>query len=236
MSVFYPDDRLLLQKLGSGTPSSTTYLRGDQTWATIAGGGDVTKVGTPVNNQVGVWTGDGTIEGDADLTFDGTTLAAAQVTVTDEVYGAGWNGSTQVPTKNAVYDKIETLGGGANVGTTTVDFGAFPGSTETSVAVTGQASIVSGSVVQAWIRPVDTADHLADEHMIEPIAVFAGNIVAATGFTIYARNTSTLFEPNIGDPREQVEPGGAKQPGYFSKGGGIGTTLYGLFTVAWSWT
>ena len=38
------------------------------------GGGDVTKVGTPVNNQVGVWTGDGTLEGDADLTFDGTIL------------------------------------------------------------------------------------------------------------------------------------------------------------------
>lgn len=38
------------------------------------GGGDVTKVGTPVNNQVGVWTGDGTLEGDVDLTFDGTIL------------------------------------------------------------------------------------------------------------------------------------------------------------------
>lgn len=34
------------------------------------GGGDVTKVGTPVNNQVGVWTGDGTLEGDTALTFD----------------------------------------------------------------------------------------------------------------------------------------------------------------------
>lgn len=32
--------------------------------------GDVTKVGTPVNNQIGVWTGDGTIEGDVDFVFD----------------------------------------------------------------------------------------------------------------------------------------------------------------------
>jgi hypothetical protein len=39
-----------------------------------AGGGDVVKVGTPVNNQLGVWTGDGSIEGDANLTWDGTTL------------------------------------------------------------------------------------------------------------------------------------------------------------------
>lgn len=38
-----------------------------------AGTGDVTKVGTPVDNQVGVWTGDGTLEGDTALTFDTTT-------------------------------------------------------------------------------------------------------------------------------------------------------------------
>lgn len=42
-----------------------------------SGSGDVTKVGTPVNNQIGVWTGDGTIEGDADLTWDGSTLLVA---------------------------------------------------------------------------------------------------------------------------------------------------------------
>lgn len=34
----------------------------------------VTKVGTPVNNQIGVWTGDGTIEGTATYTFDGSTV------------------------------------------------------------------------------------------------------------------------------------------------------------------
>ena len=38
-----------------------------------AAGGDVTKVGTPANSQIGVWTGDGTIEGDADLLFDTAT-------------------------------------------------------------------------------------------------------------------------------------------------------------------
>ncbi len=44
------------------------------TFQAQAGGGDVSKVGTPVNDQVGVWTGDGTIEGDVDLTFDGDNL------------------------------------------------------------------------------------------------------------------------------------------------------------------
>lgn len=57
----------------TGTPNSTTFLRGDNTWAVPAGSGDVSKVGTPVDGQIGVWTGDGTIEGDSALTFDTTT-------------------------------------------------------------------------------------------------------------------------------------------------------------------
>ncbi len=44
------------------------------TWQTVAGAGDVVKVGTPVNNQIGVWTGDGTLEGDSNFTWDGSTL------------------------------------------------------------------------------------------------------------------------------------------------------------------
>lgn len=31
------------------------------------------------------------------------------IRVADEAYGAGWDGSTEVPTKNAIYDKIQTI-------------------------------------------------------------------------------------------------------------------------------
>jgi len=34
------------------------------------------------------------------------------LSVPDEAYGAGWDGSTEVPTKNALYDKIETIAAG----------------------------------------------------------------------------------------------------------------------------
>ncbi|MCP3684580.1 MAG: hypothetical protein GY861_18085 [bacterium] len=39
-----------------------------------AGSGDVSKVGTPVDSQIGVWTGDGTIEGHTSMTYDRSNL------------------------------------------------------------------------------------------------------------------------------------------------------------------
>ena len=95
-------------------------------------------------------------------------------------------------------------------GTISVDFGAFPGKSDASVAVTGQAGIVAGSLVEAWIFPVATADHSVDEHIVEELEVVAGNIVAATGFTIY----------------------GTHKP---STSHGADTRLYGAWTVAWVW-
>jgi hypothetical protein len=71
-------------------------------------------------------------------------------------------------------------------GTTTINFGAFPGTTDTSVNVTGQGSILSGSLVEAWVIPTATADHNVGEHIVDPPLVIAGNVVASTGFTIYA--------------------------------------------------
>jgi len=38
--------------------------------------------------------------------------AYTDIEVADEAYGSGWNGSLEVPTKNAVYDKLQTMVGG----------------------------------------------------------------------------------------------------------------------------
>lgn len=70
-------------------------------------------------------------------------------------------------------------------GTVTLDFGAFPGASDVTVAVTGQAAILAGSLVEAWVFPAATTDHSADEHLVETLDVYAGNIVAGTGFTVY---------------------------------------------------
>ena len=121
-------------------------------------------------------------------------------------------------------------------GTATLDFGAFPGASDASVAVTGQAAIVAGSLVEAWIRPEATADHSADEHMLETLKVFAANIVAGTGFTIYGFNTSQLNEPlerSHSDPFHAL--GTSPVGGTYPDRGGAGTRIYGLWTVAWAW-
>ena len=123
----------------------------------------------------------------------------------------------------------------STVGTATIDFGAFPGASDASVVVTGQSGIVSGSVVQAWLRPVATADHTADEHWIETIRVVAGNIVAATGFTIYAINTNQINEP-LQSPGIKKGSGATVSVNIpVESVGGQGTRIYGQWTVAWSW-
>lgn len=189
-TITYWDTTTSIASLDTATYPSLTelsYVKGVtsaiQTQLNAKGTGNVTKVGTPVDNQVGVWTGDGTLEGSTNLTFDGSSLKVAgiispitddatalgtttlgfsdlflasggvinwnngnatlthssglltsnvDIVVPDEAYGSGWNGSTEVPTKNAVYDKIETLSyTPAYLGIT-----ATPNSAQTTVANT----------------------------------------------------------------------------------------------------
>ena len=76
--------------------------------------------------------------------------------------------------------------------TTTVNFGAgAPNGNDPHqvVTVTGQAGILAGSLVEAWVRAEASADHNADEHMVEALKVEAGNIVAGTGFDIHVTCT-----------------------------------------------
>lgn len=90
----------------------------------------------------------------------------------------------------------QAAGGGATVvrGTATATFGAFPGTTHTTVVITGQTGIEDTSAVTARFRAVPSADHTADEHVIAAslIDVICGNIVPGTGFTIHLLTRHTL--------------------------------------------
>jgi hypothetical protein len=120
-------------------------------------------------------------------------------------------------------------------GTTTINFGAFPGGSDASVAVAAP-TITGTSLVEAWIFPAATADHTADEHIVESIKVFAGAVSNGVGFTIYAVNTSQLNEPlapaGVGNFRSAATTVyGNSLPSV----GGIGTRIYGTWSIGWVW-
>ncbi len=124
-------------------------------------------------------------------------------------------------------------GGSMASGSAIVNFGAFPGSSDSSVIITGQIGILSNSIMQAWLMPIATSDHSSDEHLLEPIKVLAGNIVPGSSFTVYALNNNPINEPlesaGIARFKGAVSTFGYSEPSV----GGRGTRLYGQFTIGW---
>jgi hypothetical protein len=130
---------------------------------------------------------------------------------------------------------IVSTGGAQSV--TTIDFGAFPGTSDASLDITGQTGIDSASVVTAWLQPADTDDHTADEHRLETISVMAGNVIPGVGFTIYATNNSQRNEPLVAPGMARFRS--AATTIYGDAGwsvGGRGTRIYGKWSVAWKWS
>ena len=75
-------------------------------------------------------------------------------------------------------------------GTATIDFGAWPGTSEASVAVTGQGAISATSKAEAYIMGDDTSsNHTAADHRYATVLIglSCGTPTAGAGFTIYGR-------------------------------------------------
>jgi hypothetical protein len=84
--------------------------------------------------------------------------------------------------------------GSSTFGTATLNFGAFPGTNEASVVVTGQP-VVGTSKVDCFIMASDTtADHTENDHRYAALflGLSAGTIDVGVGFTIYARSLEKL--------------------------------------------
>jgi hypothetical protein len=86
-------------------------------------------------------------------------------------------------------------GGGTTVtgGTGLIDFGATSGgSSEATLAITGQSSILSTSTVQCWIVNASTATNTADDHLVAEITVMPTQPTAGVGFSIVAHTNFRL--------------------------------------------
>jgi hypothetical protein len=101
-----------------------------------------------------------------------------------------------------------------------LDFGAFPGASHATLVITGQTGILSTSLVGAWLFPDDTADHLAEEHLLEPLMVLVPktSIVVGTGFTIHGYYTGPPESARISQKPGERDP-----------------MAFGKWNVAWVW-
>ena len=95
-------------------------------------------------------------------------------------------------------------------GTTTIDFGTYPGSHSATVDVTGQTGFTASSQTEAWVMPVATATHSVDEHRLEEIKVDA---------VYQADGTIRIYGEHTGSGSRSTN----------------GHNLYGTFTVGWVW-
>jgi hypothetical protein len=88
----------------------------------------------------GAWGIIGTFDGAAYVAKTGDTMTGDLVVPT-EAYGAGWNGSNEVPTKNDVYDKIEALAATIPSGAAPTESFVIACSDENTALTTGTAKI-----------------------------------------------------------------------------------------------
>ena len=119
-------------------------------------------------------------------------------------------------------------------GSTTIDFGAFPGSSHTTVDVVA-AGVISTSLVEAWIVPTATADHTADEHIVESVRV-VGAYLSDGNLRIHGLNTNEVQPPPT--PlvvRKDLSARSRSGEAVDAHPRPVAPMPYGQFTVGWVW-
>lgn len=85
----------------------------------------------------------------------------------------------------------------AGQGSAVIDFGAWPGSNEAEVVVTGLADMTAETGAEAWPMAEASGSHTAADaaYAARFYSLTCGAVVAGEGFTIFARSEHKLQGP-----------------------------------------
>lgn len=207
--VFYSDGSGDVTELALGADG--TFLKSNgassaPTFATPAGSGDVSKVGTPVANQVGYWTGDGTLAGDAGLTYDPTTDALTAVTFVGALTGnvTGNVSGTAATVTGAAQTAITSLGTltALDVDNININGNTISSTAGTDLLITplaGQQIILDGTIeIDAGV--VTGATSITSTTFVGALTGNASTAtnVAVGGITGLGTNVATALAVNVG--------------------------------------
>jgi hypothetical protein len=93
---------------------------------------------------------------------DGLGRVVVDTTDAPQLLATGW-----------LYADLAERPGAPTAGVTTVDFGAFPGGDFASITLTAADAFNPNAILMAQVAPIATADHSADEHLVDPPLVGA---------------------------------------------------------------
>lgn len=119
---------------------------------------------------------------------DGLGRVVVDTTDAPRMLAAGW-----------LYADLSQRPGAPTAGVTTVDFGAFPGADFASTTLTAADALNPNAILLAQVAAVATADHSADEHLVDPPLVGAVSNGDGT-ITVSAVGNSYQNSPIPPDP------------------------------------
>jgi hypothetical protein len=147
------------------------------------GSGQVVELALPADGQVLTSTGAGTAP---------QWEAPSAVGIEDDVYGAGWNGdTTNAPSQNAVYDKINAMDSTISTNTTHISSNGTDHSYIDQDVTSGSSPTLTGTNISA-VASVTAADESADT------TCFPLFVTAATGTVAPKTGTNLTFNSATG--------------------------------------
>lgn len=187
LEFFYDSTNTLWGPGGAGRGSMSAYDRASSLWGDLRLNGRQTRIQS-ASTDIAMFT-------------NGLVAVTGDVTVTDEAYGAGWDSSLEVPTKNAVYDKIQTMSSGSGLGTNIFVNGLL----SQPARLTNSATVTWSTNANGDITATSAGGSVTNSAMVVGSAKFQANPNDGVGFEVsnlVVRGiiSSVAWNLNVGTP------------------------------------